>query len=227
MDLDSISTPLAAFTAGVVTSFHCSAMCGPLSCSLLGRSDADLRLATGLYHTTRLFSYTILGGILGFAGLGATGLFSGRPAHLLPWAFVIVFLIIALGLDRLIPPPHFASKWLFRLGLSGPHPLRNASVLGFATPFLPCAPLYMVFAVALFSGSFFGGARLMALFALGTIPLYWALQWQFLRLRNVLSPLALQRVRRVLAFVSALILCWRAAAVSGSESPILERWLCH
>ena len=51
----SLAPPLAALAAGLATSVHCTAMCGPLACAL--------RVRPAEYHLGRLGSYTIVGGI--------------------------------------------------------------------------------------------------------------------------------------------------------------------
>lgn len=212
MDTSHLTTPLAVFTAGLVTSVHCSAMCGPLTCALIPGRSSPLALLS--YHGTRAAAYVIVGGIFGATGESAASVFSGSPARFLPWVLIALFLALAFGLEQRLPTPHFLSRLLLKLKLGG-NSTRASALLGMATPFLPCAPLYLVFGVALFAGSAFAGAKLMACFAAGTIPLYWLLQSQYVRLQARLSPLTVQRSRRALAFVSAILLAWRAAGGAG------------
>jgi sulfite exporter TauE/SafE len=67
MELAAVNTPTAALIAGLVTSLHCTGMCGPLACMLLPvRKDAaaggaDATTVGAVYHVTRLFGYTALG----------------------------------------------------------------------------------------------------------------------------------------------------------------------
>ena len=81
--------------------------------------------------------------------------------------------------------------------------------MGLLTPFLPCGPLYLVFAAALLAGSAAKGAEFTLAFGLGTVPLLWLAQHQFHRIRAKLTPLAMARLRRGLALVTALMLVWR------------------
>jgi uncharacterized protein len=110
----------------------------------------------------------------------------------------------------------------FRAGRSQ---VKAASMLGGLTPLIPCGPLYLVFGVALFSGSFVGGATIMAIFGIGTWPLFWLLQSQLLRLR--FAPVATARIRRGAALVAAILVAWRAAAHNGTGSILLDGILCH
>jgi uncharacterized protein len=214
MDANALTAPLALFTAGLVTSVHCSGMCGPLTCAILPQKKSPLMLAA--YHAARITSYVLIGGILGAVGKSAAVIFTSSPAQILPWVLITLFVVLGLGLEKRLPVPRQLSALIFKLRLGGHGNVRPAALLGLATPFLPCAPLYLVFGVALFSGSFFAGGKMMACFALGTIPLYWLLQSQYFRLQNKLSPNALQWTRQSLAWVSVVLLTWRAVANSGA-----------
>lgn len=232
MDAAAFATPLAAFTAGMVTSVHCAAMCGPLGCALLARSRAapgELRTAAALYHVSRIASYAAIGGVLGVIGQSAAGFFGASLSRALPWALALLFLAIAFGWDRFVPQPQFISRLLLRLHLRGAAaaPCRTATALGLVTPFLPCGPLYLAFGVALVSGSFLIGTQLMAAFALGTVPLYALAQAGLLRWQARLSPLGMQRMQRALALVSALLIGGRALLNDGALLEPMRCLLCH
>jgi hypothetical protein len=81
--------------------------------------------------------------------------------------------------------------------------------MGLLTPFLPCGPLYLIFGISLLAGSAAKGAEFTLAFGLGTVPLLWLAQHQFHRIRAKLSALAMARLRRSLALVTALVLVWR------------------
>ena len=226
-----INTPLAAFTAGLVTSIHCSGMCGPLTCSFFAAKPGtprEMQIAGLVYHLSRLAAYSIIGGALGAAGhTAAKALFAGAPGRLLPWAFALLFLMIAFRLDRFVPSIRGLSGIFNRLNLNRMPRFKMSAVLGLVTPFLPCGPLYGVFAVALFAGSFLNGARLMAIFALGTMPLYWLLQAQYFRLQRRFSPGALEWSRQGLALISALLLVARALIGPGEHLSKITCLFCR
>lgn len=214
MDANAITTPLAAFTAGLVTSVHCSGMCGPLSCAMLSsKTSRSFQLSIAVYHATRFASYALIGGLLGAIGSSAAALFSSGLTHFVPWALAGVLLVFGFGLEKRIPQPKFLSRVFLRLKLASMPKAKLGALLGFMTPFLPCAPLYLVFGVAVFAGSFAGGAGLMGAFALGTLPLYWLVQSQFFRIPW--SPGALRWTRQGLALISCALLVWRVVANDG------------
>ncbi len=226
MDLGSIQTPLAGFAAGLVTSIHCIGMCGPLACAILPRGNAQSdsknsrQLAIAAYHGSRLLSYTLIGVIAGIAGSAISGFFSLGIARYFPWVFAAVFLIFLFGWEKRLPKIPFLSKLFFRLRLQSGNKsgIALGATLGGFTPLLPCAPLYLLFGAAIFSGSALGGGMLLAAFALGTMAPMWLLQSQFFRLQKRFSPVALNRLQKSLALISVLLVLWRFQS-GGEISP--------
>jgi len=218
-----INSPAAAFVAGLVTSLHCAGMCGPLACAIMPvRGDAaDAQIVSTTYHLTRLTSYALLGALAG--GIGALPLtwVSTSALRWLPWLLVAFFLALAFRLDRFVPKPAALNRLTFRLSAK----MRNrsrveaAAALGFATPLLPCGPLYILIALALISGSALRGVEFMLAFGLGTVPLLWLAQSQFHRVRRKLSPLWLDRTRLALALFTALVIGWRLRGTLGFGGP--------
>ncbi len=222
------STPVAALVAGAITSLHCVGMCGPLVCSTCPSGGVKGFGEGALYHGGRLFSYTLLGGVLGFSG-ASIGEALGWPIwHLLPWAFLLLFLAAAFAWD----PVRFAKLPPFLAA-----PLRNAAklrgtkgalLLGLATPLLPCGPLYIAFGAAATSGSPQAGALLMACFGAGTIALLEVLRTQMGTLQKRVSPTTLRRIQQGLAVSACLLLALRLVWPSiapASEVPSCP--MCH
>ena len=206
-------TTVAALLTGLATSLHCAGMCGPLACGLgtLAKSEAERLTAASLYHGTRLLSYGIIGAVCGALGQQPLKWFFDSPVVLLPWVLVVVLLVMACGWDKKIPRPAILNRLIVRARCN----TRNfsayggASAMGLLTPFLPCGPLYLIFGISLLAGSAAKGAEFTLAFGLGTVPLLWLAQHQFHRIRAKLSALAMARLRRSLALVTALVLVWR------------------
>lgn len=206
-------TTVAALVAGLATSFHCAGMCGPIACGLgtLAKSESERLTAASLYHGSRLTSYAIIGGICGALGQQPLKWFFDSPVVLLPWVMVAVLLVMAFGLDKKIPRPAILNRFTARARFKACKlsAYGGASAMGLLTPFLPCGPLYLVFGAALLAGSAAKGAEFTLAFGLGTVPLLWLAQHQFHRIRAKLTPLAMARVRRGLALVTAVVLALR------------------
>lgn len=207
-----IDTSAAAFMAGIVTSVHCVGMCGPLSCSwAISPKSGDFMRNTALYHAGRMVAYAIVGAIAGAIGTMPLSFFQHGAGIVLPWLLVLAFAIVGMGLDAYLPKPKFLSGGLRRIQTAAfqlQGSLR-ASLLGLATPLLPCGPLYMMFALAMANGSPARGAEFALSFGLGTLPLLFLAQTQLHWLGGRLQPATMRKVQRSLALVTAVILAWR------------------
>lgn len=220
-------SPVAALIAGVVASLHCAGMCGPLACAVLPASSADNPGVASTYHLSRIGAYACLGAVAG--GLGRLPL-SWLPPSVVryaPFAAAICFLGLALRWDRRwVRPAALARRALHfsrRAGVRRPQ--LAAAALGLATPLLPCGPLYFFFGLALLAGSALRGAELMMAFGLGTLPLLWLAQSQYLRFQRRLSPRWLGRIRMALALAAAGLAAWRGAIAFAAGSASAP-WLC-
>jgi sulfite exporter TauE/SafE len=235
MELAAVNSPAAAFVAGLVTSLHCAGMCGPLACAIMpvrgpaGAPGTAPETVSTVYHLTRLTSYVALGAIAGGLGQAPLTWFSHSALRWLPWVFVLFFVALALRWDRYVPKLALIGPlaWRLQAWIRGRSHLGSAALLGFATPLLPCGPLYFLVALALLSGSMLRGVEFMLAFGLGTVPLLWLAQSQFQWVRQKLSPLWLGRVRVTLALTTAAIIAWRLRATLGLPGPDPASFICH
>lgn len=217
-----ITGPVAALAAGVITSLHCVGMCGPLACAACSRGGGQGSVgATLVYHGTRVLSYMLVGVAAGLVGRRLSDALLGGATGWMTWLFVIFFVAVVIGLDKRIrvPVPKGTMAWLgatsARCGAHG-----RAGVLGFFTPLLPCAPLYLVVVAAALSGSAWSGAAIMMAFALGTVPLLLVLQSQLFRLAANWRPATMDRVRRGLAFAGVVLLVVRGTYSATTGCPM-------
>lgn len=217
-----ITGPAAALLAGVITSLHCVGMCGPLACAacVKGESRGSMT-ATFVYHGTRMISYALVGVAAGLIGRRLSDALLGGATTWMTWLFVLFFLLVVLGLDKRlrVPMPKGTMAWLggvsSRCGVKA-----RAGVLGFFTPLLPCAPLYLVVVAAALSGSAWSGGAIMAAFAVGTMPLLLVLQSQLFSLGTRWSPATMDYVRRGLALASVVLLLMRGTYSASTGCPM-------
>ncbi len=230
MELAAVNSPAAAFIAGLVTSLHCAGMCGPLACSLMPvRGDrSDAQTVSTVYHLTRLAGYATLGALAGGIGRAPLLWLSQSALRWLPWVLVIFFVALALRWDRYLPKLALLTRFTWRLQswTRRRSRVQAAAALGFATPLLPCGPLYFIASLALLSGSVVRGVEFMLAFGLGTVPLLWLAQSQFHWVRQKLSPLWLSRTRVALALTTAAIIGWRLRATLGFAGPDPLNFVC-
>lgn len=230
MELAAVNSPAAAFVAGLVTSLHCAGMCGPLACSLMPvRGDrTDAQTVSTAYHLSRLAGYCVLGALAGGVGRAPLLWLSQSALRWLPWALVIFFVALALRWDRYLPKPIALTRftWKLQAWTRGRSRVQAAAALGFATPLLPCGPLYFLASLALLSGSAVRGVEFMLAFGLGTVPLLWLAQSQFHWVRQKVSPIWLVRMRVTLALATAGIIGWRLRATLGFTGPDPLNFVC-
>ncbi len=174
------------FLLGLLSTGHCLGMCGPLVLAIPSpRGSMVMHLA---YHAGRLFTYTMIGGIVGalgvvVAGTGADG--AGTLAEvkrievlmmLLSAVVLLVFGLVRLGALR--EPGWISTASPSRIpgfgrlaaaAAKSHHPLAMVG-FGMLMGLLPCGILYAVFARALPMGSALGGALVVLAFGIGTVP---------------------------------------------------------
>ena len=167
-----------AFTLGLIGSLHCAGMCGPLALALpaAGNTTPGYVLGRVAYNAGRIVTYCLLGIVFGLAGW--TFLLAGLQR----WVSIALGVALLLGL--------FASRRLARWNpvTSGVNLLKSRmsvllrrrsfvalAVLGLLNGLLPCGLVYVACAGAAATGGILAGARYMAAFGVGTVPMMLAI----------------------------------------------------
>jgi sulfite exporter TauE/SafE len=139
---------------------------------------ADDLAPVGAFLTGKLVSHTLLGALLG--ALGTVVQFSPTlraAAQLAAGTLIVAFGLAQLGVRGLrrftIEPPAAWSR--FVRGRARSQSAFAPALLGLATILVPCGVTLSVEALALTSGSAWTGAATMAVFVIGTSPLFAAL----------------------------------------------------
>jgi len=229
-ELAAITGPGTALVAGLITSLHCAGMCGPLACALMPvrAADADPHTVSTVYHLCRLSAYTVLGALAGGLGRWPLTLLGSDALRWLPWLLVLFFLAVAVRFDQRLPrlPLLGRAYGAVAARLRGGSRVRSAALLGFATPLLPCGPLYFLVSLALLAGSAARGAETLLAFGLGTVPLLWLAQVNFHLIRVRLGPVWLARLQTTLALMVAAVLVWRLRGTLGLGGPGVNDFVC-
>lgn len=166
-------TPVTSFIIGLVASVSsCLAVVGGLVLSLSATvsqdkiSDVKPML---LFHSSRLVSFAVLGGVLGAIG-GAIGI-SFTVTALLGILAAIVMIVLGLNLVGVFERNVVAlPSGMFSFFRKVEHKTIAPLLVGFGTFFLPCGFTQAMQVAALSSGSFWSGLLIMGAFALGTLP---------------------------------------------------------
>ena len=168
----------SAFLFGILGSFHCVGMCGPIAFMLpVSRENPGKRFfQISLYHLGRLLSYSLIGIAFGLVGK-SLNLF-GIQQQISIGIGILMILLVVLPSEKLAKF-HFSRplyKWIGKIKSSLGAELKKKSpdtflTIGFLNGFLPCGLVYMAVLGAIATGSIAFGGLYMLLFGLGTVPL--------------------------------------------------------
>lgn len=168
----------SAFIFGLISSFHCIGMCGPIAMMLpVDRSNEAKKITQIItYHIGKLTAYGTLGLIFGL--LGRSFYLAGMQQQL---SIIVGILMILVAV---IPEKVFAkynfSKPVYRLITKVKSSLgqqfKNKSykslfTIGLLNGFLPCGMVYVALFGAIAMQNVTLGIGYMLLFGLGTIPM--------------------------------------------------------
>ena len=198
----------SALVFGLMGSFHCIGMCGPIAFMLPVDRNSTLKknLQIGLYHLGRILSYSIIGLLFGFLGKGFY-LFGFQQQ--LSIIIGLLMILIAFIPYKIVAKCNF-SKPLFHIiskiksGLGKALKKKTPDTfltIGFLNGFLPCGLVYMAVFGALSTGNSWQGALYMAIFGLGTIPL----MTTAIYLGNFLKGKVRSYITRTIPYVVALM----------------------
>lgn len=174
LGLGGQTTPLTSFIIGLIASVSsCLAIVGGLVLSLSAKISQDNVSDTKtfiLFHVGRIFSFAVLGGVLGAVG-GAIGINFTLTA-ILGLLAAVVMIMLGLNLVGVFAQNKIAlPSGIFNFFRRIEHQTFTPLILGFATFFLPCGFTQSMQVSALGSGSFGSGMLIMLAFALGTLPM--------------------------------------------------------
>ena len=198
----------SALVFGLLGSFHCIGMCGPIAFLLpLDRDNSFKRLfQIFLYHFGRIFSYALIGLVFGL--LGKSLALFGLQQQLSIITGVIMLLLVIIPKKKLgkFNPEYSGFKVVSKLKNYLGRELRKKKpdtyfAVGFLNGFLPCGLVYMAVLGAIAAGSSLEGSLYMVLFGLGTIPLMTAAIW----ISNIISEKVRKYVRRLIPVFVAVV----------------------
>ncbi len=204
-----IQLVIAAFTMGLLGSFHCVGMCGPIALSLPLKSENNWGKFWGVlfYNSGRIITYTVFGLVFGLVGRSLAffgyqqwlSIFLGiiiiffiilpkRFSHFKGNNFILIFFEqLRSAIGRLFARNNFSS--LFSIGL--------------LNGLLPCGLIYIAAAVAVVTGNVIDSMTFMAFFGVGTLPMMWSIAF----FGNYVSVSLRQKIRKAYPYMMTLMAC--------------------
>lgn len=197
-----------AFIFGLISSFHCIGMCGPIAMMLpVDRNNPTKKASQILtYHIGRLTAYGTIGLVFGLVGKGF--FMAGIQQNL------SVFIGVAMITVILVPERIFAkynfSKPIFKLISKIKSTLgsqfKNKSykslfTIGLLNGFLPCGMVYVALFGAIAMQSEGLGVLYMVLFGLGTVPMMSSVIY----INSFLTIPMRNKIQKIIPYVAVLI----------------------
>jgi sulfite exporter TauE/SafE len=235
---------IAAFSVGIIGSFHCIGMCGAIALSLPIANDRPLARFGGglLYNLGRLTTYGFLGLLLGIVGRGVSLAGFQQTLSIVIGISLIIYLIAPHLLKKTTSKN--PSSWWSRTQLSIRNQMgklfKNSSPIalfgiGILNGLLPCGLVYVAMAGAIATGYGLGGAIYMISFGVGTLPLM-LLATQFRGLISISVRNKMRQAAPIFVGIMGILFIVRGLSLGIPYlSPILEHqitsWMmpanCH
>lgn len=170
---------LTAFVIGLLGSFHCIGMCGPITLALPGAGMKGWTFVVGrlLYNSGRILTYVFIGTIFGLLGSRIAIYGLQQTLSITLGAIVILSVVLPRKIRQLIIGVLGISNLFQKLKSAFGSQFRSKNkssllIIGLLNGFLPCGFVYIgVTGAAAVSGSgFYYGSLFMLMFGLGTLP---------------------------------------------------------
>lgn len=199
---------LSALLLGLMGSFHCLGMCGPIAFVLPVSRDnkAKMALQTLLYHLGRMTAYATIGLIFGYLGKGISLIGLQQNISLIMGILMLVFAFVPSIKVLRLKPFAWWNHFVFFIKNSLSNYLQKRStlgfyVIGFFNGLLPCGLVYIALVGAMATGDPLLGALYMAIFGLGTSPMMTAAVY----LGNFVSVKLRNQINKMIPYAVALV----------------------
>ena len=197
---------ITAIVLGLMGSFHCVGMCGPIALSLPLRGNNVWQKTGGglLYNIGRTVTYGAMGAIFGLIGQGFHLLGFQQLISILMGSFMIVSVTLPFIFRNRIPgnfefftaPLRRAIQQLFRT-----RSYKGLFLIGLLNGLLPCGLVYLAIAGAIGTGNVYLGIAFMVLFGLGTLPMMLLISW----IGNLFSIAVRNKMNKIVPYIVVLI----------------------
>ncbi len=163
----------SAFLIGLLGSFHCFGMCGPIALAIPVPREKRV-IGSILYNLGRSLTYVLLGVI--FGGIGMSFEILGFNKYLSIGVGVLMLLAIAIPqINKVLQNRYYDSSWMRwikkKIGYFFKQRTFSATFsVGVLNGLIPCGLIYAAVAGSLVTSNVLDGAIFMFMFSLGTMP---------------------------------------------------------
>lgn len=165
---------ITAFLTGLLGSFHCAGMCGPIALATptVGNTTFQKAWAKILYNLGRVTTYSLLGALLGSFGFGLK--LAGLQQSISIAAGIVIILSVILTSSKLSQLNLNPLKYLKGGLISKLFQTKTYFALfaiGLLNGLLPCGFVYIGLVGAVATQNILEGALFMTMFGIGTLPM--------------------------------------------------------
>lgn len=168
----------SAFILGLLGSFHCVGMCGPIAFLLpVDRTNSFRKIIQiTTYHFGRLLAYSLIGLFFGLIGKSLYIFGIQQQLSIIIGVIMIVAILIPTQLANSFKLSQPIYKMISKVKSGLGQALKKKTTdtfltIGFLNGFLPCGLVYMAVFASIATEQALMGSMYMVLFGLGTIPL--------------------------------------------------------
>ena len=201
---------IAAISLGLVSSFHCLGMCGPIAFILPVGKRSKLGKIMGLlaYNFGRIITYTFLGMLIGLFGEGLRFAGVSQTISIVLGVGLLLYVLLSKKFIKL----NFYQRYFFKFNnvikakLSGMLKKQSNGALfitGLLNGLIPCGVVFIALQAALLQSSLANSMLFMLVFGLGTIPMMFSISYLSNSFSSVLK-LKINKVMPVLTIVVAV-----------------------
>ena len=169
---------ISALVLGLLGSFHCAGMCGPIAIALpLHGNRLPQKIYGGiLYNLGRTLTYGVMGAVFGLLGQGVKLIGFQQKVSVIMGAIMIISVFFPSLFKNQYSNEKSWISWVGKLksAIARMFAIRSFSSLffiGLANGLLPCGLVYIAIAGAIGTGEVVHGSLYMLMFGLGTIPM--------------------------------------------------------
>ncbi|MBN8789886.1 MAG: sulfite exporter TauE/SafE family protein [Terrimonas sp.] len=205
-----LETAIAAFTIGVIGSFHCVGMCGPLALSLPLKDNSlySKFIGTLLYNSGRIVTYSLFGLVMGSIGHSISLLGFQQGLSITAGCIILLLVILPKLFPSIFTGKNIAAVFFEKIRKTFGKLFfkKNQSTLfaiGFLNGLLPCGLVYLALAGATATGDIARSVIFMAAFGAGTLPVMWTIAFW----GNYINVNIRQRIRRIYPYMMMMMAC--------------------
>jgi sulfite exporter TauE/SafE len=221
---------------GLLSSFHCIGMCGPIALALPVQKGNRWQQFGGvfIYNAGRALSYAALGAVVGIFGNAVAVMGHLKIVSILAGTGMLAYVFLPKVFGAGLVAPGFLQRPVTHLKKEMATLLRSRSLagwflLGTLNGMLPCGLVYLALMSSVATGTSSGGAIFMFVFGMGTLPAMMAVGF----FKNWITPAIRTKFHQITPVFIAFAGIWLLYRSTLIETPVTHEQgangitICH